>query len=94
MRGHDKNFILAKAYKTQTGRLGNSLHRSDRDLTEYYIIPVANTQDGLDAREKCLKLLTEKEFEAKRKELGISDKIAFLLSFKKFYRKSGKRDNS
>lgn len=75
--GHDANFILAKAYKTMIDSLGNSLYRYNRDITEYYIIPVDNTQSGLEAQENCFKLLTDKEFEAKRKELGVSDDITF-----------------
>lgn len=84
--GHDENFILAKAYKTLIDSLGNSLHRYDTDITEYYIIPVDNTQSGLDALENCFKLTTKEEFEAKRKELGVSDKITFDIDFKKSYR--------
>lgn len=84
--GHDENFILAKAYKTLIDSLGNSLHRYDTDITEYYIIPVDNTQSGLDAQENCFKLTTKEEFEAKRKELGVSDKITFDIDFKKSYR--------
>lgn len=75
--GHDANFILVKAYKTMIDSLGNSLYRYNRDITEYYIIPVNNTQSGLEAQENCFKLLTDKEFEAKRKELGVSDDITF-----------------
>lgn len=84
--GHDENFILAKAYKTLIDSLGNSLHRYDTDITEYYIIPVDNTQSGLEAQENCFKLTTKEEFEAKRKELGVSDKITFDIDFKKSYR--------
>lgn len=84
--GHDENFILAKAYKALIDSLGNTLHRYDTDITEYYIIPVDNTQSGLDAQENCFKLTTKEEFEAKRKELGVSDKITFDIDFKKFYR--------
>lgn len=84
--GHDENFILAKAYKTLIDSLGNSLHRYDTDITEYYIIPVDNTQSGLEAQESCFKLTTKEEFEAKRKELGVSDKITFDIDFKKSYR--------
>lgn len=84
--GHDENFILAKAYKTLIDSLGNSLHRYDTDITEYYIIPVDNTQSGLEAQENSFKLTTKEEFEAKRKELGMSDKITFDIDFKKFYR--------
>ena len=84
--GHDENFILAKAYKTLIDSLGNSLHRYNTDITEYYIIPVDNTQNGLKAQENCFKLTTKEEFEAKRKELGVSDKITFDIDFKKFYR--------
>lgn len=84
--GHDENFILAKAYKTLIDSLGNSLHRYDTDITEYYIIPVDNTQSGLEAQENYFKLTTKEEFEAKRKELGVSDKITFDIDFKKSYR--------
>lgn len=84
--GHDENFILTKAYKTLIDSLGNSLHRYDTDITEYYIIPVDNTQSGLEAQENCFKLTTKEEFEAKRKELGVSDKITFDIDFKKSYR--------
>ncbi len=83
--GYDENFILAKAYKVLTDSLGNSLHRYDTDITEYYIIPVDNTQSGPEAQENCFKLLTEKEFEAKRKELGVSDKLTFTETFEKYY---------
>lgn len=84
--GHDENFILAKAYKTLIDSLGNSLHRYDTDITEYYIIPVDNTQSGLEAQENCFKLTTKEEFDAKRKELGVSDKITFDIDFKKIYK--------
>lgn len=84
--GHDENFILAKAYKTLIDSLGNSLHRYDTDITEYYIIPVDNTQSGLEAQENSYKLTTKEEFEAKRKELGVSDKITFDIDFKKIYK--------
>lgn len=84
--GHDDNFILAKAYKTLIDSLGNSLHRYDMDITEYYIIPVDNTQSGLEAQENCFKLTTKEKFEAKRKELGVSDKITFDIDFKKIYK--------
>lgn len=84
--GHDENFILAKAYKALIDSLGNTLHRYDTDITEYYIIPVDNTQSGLDAQENYFKLTTKEEFEAKRKELGVSDKITFDIDFKKIYR--------
>lgn len=84
--GHDEHFILAKAYKTLIDSLGNSLHRYNTDITEYYIISVDDTQNGLEAQENCFKLTTKEKFEAKRKELGVSDKITFDIDFKKFYR--------
>lgn len=62
------------------------MHRYNTDITEYYIIPVDNTQNGLEAQENCFKLTTKEEFEAKRKELGVPDKITFDIDFKKFYR--------
>lgn len=73
--GHDEHFILAKAYKTLIDSLGNSLHRYNTDITEYYIILVDDTQNGLEAQENCFKLTTKEEFEAKRKELGVSMQI-------------------
>lgn len=75
--GHDDDFILAKAYKTLKDSLGSSLYRYDKEITEYYIIPVDNTQGGWEAQQNSFKLLTEEEFESKRKELGVSDDITF-----------------
>ena len=84
--GHDEHFILAKAYKALKDSLGYSLFRYDTNITEYYIIPVDNTQSGLEAQENCFKLTTKEEFEAKRKELGVSDKITFDIDFKNYFR--------
>ena len=84
--GHDEHSILAKAYKALKDSLGYSLFRYDTDITEYYIIPVDNTQSGLEAQENCFKLTTKEEFEAKRKELGVSDKITFDIDFKNYFR--------
>ena len=84
--GHDEHFILAKAYKALKDSLGYSLYRYDTDITEYYIIPVDNTQSGFEAEENYFKLTTKEEFEAKRKELGVSDKITFDIDFKNYFR--------
>lgn len=75
--GHDEYFILTKKYKELQDSLGMSFHRYDKNITEYYIIPVDNTQNHFDAQENYLGPLTSEEFEAKRKELRVSDDIAF-----------------
>ncbi|WP_455623830.1 DUF3997 domain-containing protein [Parabacteroides sp.] len=75
--GYDEHFILTKNYKVLLDSAGMSLHRYDKSITEYYIIPVDNTQNHFDAQENYFGAFTEEEFEAKRKELGVSDDITF-----------------
>lgn len=75
--GYDDDFILAKAYRTLRDSMGRSLHRYDKNITEYYIIPVNNTQEAWEAQENKFGAFSDKEFEVKRKELGVSDDITF-----------------
>lgn len=75
--GFDEHFIITKKYKERTDSLGMSTYQYDKTITEYYIIPVDNTQRAYEAQENCFGPLTLQEFEAKRKELGVSDQIAF-----------------
>ena len=57
--------------------VGISLPRYDKNTTEYYIIPVNNTQEAWEAQENKLGAFSKKDFEVKRKELGVSDDITF-----------------
>ena len=70
--GYDEHFILTKNYK----EIGNS-HTFNKSITEYYIIPVDNAQNHFDAQENYIGPLTKEDFDAKRKELGVSDDITF-----------------
>ena len=74
--GYDDDFILAKAYHALKDSTGISLHRYDRNATEYYIIPVNNTQETWEAQENIFGPLGKQDFEDKRKELGVPDDIA------------------
>ena len=75
--GHDERFILTKKYKELRDSIGMSLYQYDKSITEYYIIPVDNTQNHFDAQENYFGPLTAEEFEAKKKELGVSYNITF-----------------
>lgn len=68
--GWDEHFILTKNYK----EIGNS-YKYDKSITEYYIIPVNNTQNHFDVQENYLGPLTKEEFKAKRKELDVSGEL-------------------
>ena len=68
--GYDNDFILVKAYRALRDSIGISLPRYDKNTTEYYIIPVNNTQEAWEAQENKLGAFSKKDFEVKRKELG------------------------
>ena len=74
--GYDDEFILVKAYRALRD-MGVSLQRYDKNTTEYYIIPVNNAQEAWEAQENKFGALSKKDFEAKRKELGVPDDITF-----------------
>ena len=75
--GYDDDFILVKAYRAFKDSMGISLPRYDKDTTEYYIIPVNNTQKAWEAQENKFGAFSKKDFEVKRKELGVPDDITF-----------------
>ena len=75
--GYDNDFILVKAYRALRDSIGISLPRYDKNTTEYYIIPVNNTQEAWEAQENKLGAFSKKDFEVKRKELGATDDINF-----------------
>ena len=75
--GYDDDFILVKAYRALRDSMGVSLQRYDKNTTEYYIIPVNNTQEAWEAQENKFRAFSKKDFEVKRKELGVSDDITF-----------------
>ena len=85
--GYDNDFILVKAYRALRilvkayralrDSIGISLPRYDKNTTEYYIIPVNNTQEAWEAQENKFGAFSKKDFEVKRKELGVSDDITF-----------------
>ena len=75
--GYDDDFILVKAYRALRDSIGISLQRYDKNATEYYIIPVNNTQEAWEAQENKFGAFSKKDFEVKRKELGVSDDITF-----------------
>ena len=75
--GYDDTFILVKAYRAFKDSMGISLPRYDKDTTEYYIIPVNNTQKAWEAQENKFGAFSKKDFEVKRKELGVPDDITF-----------------
>ncbi len=75
--GYDDDFILVKAYRALKDSMGMSLHRYDKNTTEYFIITVNNAQEAWEAQENKFGPLSKKNFEIKRKELGVSDDITF-----------------
>lgn len=75
--GYDDNFILVKAYRALTDSMGIPLPQYDKNSTEYYIIPVNNAQEAWEAQENKFGAFSKKNFEVKRKELGVSDDITF-----------------
>ncbi len=75
--GYDNDFILVKAYPALKDRTGISLHRYDSSTTEYYIIPVNNTQEAWEAQESKFGPFGKEDFEVKRRELGVPDNITF-----------------
>lgn len=75
--GYDDDFILVKAYRALRDSMGISLQRYDKNTTEYYIIPVNNTQEAWEAQENKFVAFSKKDFEVKRKELGVSDDTTF-----------------
>ena len=70
-------FILVKAYRALKDSMGISLQRYNKNTTEYYIIPVNNAQEAWEAQENKFGAFSKKDFEVKRKELGVSDDITF-----------------
>ena len=75
--GYDDDFILVEAYRALKDSMGIPLPRYDKNITEYYIIPVNNIQEAWDAQENKFGPFSKKDFETKRKELGVSDDIIF-----------------
>ena len=75
--GYDDEFILAKGYRALKDSMGRSLQRYDRQVTEYYIIPVDNTQEAWEAQENKFGAFSRQDFELRRKELGVSEDIRF-----------------
>ena len=75
--GYDDEFILVKGYRALKDSMGRSLQRYDKQDTEYYIIPVDNTQEVWEAQENKFGAFSRQDFEARRKELGISGDIRF-----------------
>ena len=75
--GYDDDFILVKAYRALRDSMDISLQRYDKNTTEYYIIPVNNTQEAWEAQENKFRAFSKKDFEVKRKELGVLDDITF-----------------
>ena len=75
--GYDDDFILVKAYRALRDSMDISLQRYDKNTTEYYIIPVNNTQEAWEAQENKFRAFSKKDFEVKRRELGVSDDITF-----------------
>ena len=75
--GYDDDFILVKAYRALKDSMGISLQRFNKNTTEYYIIPVNNAQEAWEAQENKYGAFSKKDFEVKRKELGVSDDITF-----------------
>lgn len=75
--GYDNDFILVKAYRILKDSMGISLQRYDKNTTEYYIIPVNNSQEAWEAQDNKFGAFGKKDFEIKRKELGVSDNITF-----------------
>ncbi len=73
--GYDDDFILVKAYRALKDSTGMPSQRYDRTTSEYYIIPVNNTQEAWEAQENIFGPFGKKDFEDKRKELGVSDDI-------------------
>ena len=54
------------------------LPRYDKDTTEYYIIPRKTThKKAWEAQENKFGAFSKKDFEVKRKELGVPDDITF-----------------
>ena len=75
--GYDDEFILVKGYRALKDSMGRSLQRYDKRDTEYYIIPVDNTQEVWEAQENKFGAFSRQEFEIRRKELGVSGDIRF-----------------
>ena len=75
--GYDDDFILVKAYRALRDSMDISLQRYDKNTTEYYIIPVNNTQEAWEAQENKFRAFSKKDFEVKRRKLGVSDDITF-----------------
>ena len=75
--GYDDEFILVKAYPALKDSMGISLHRYNKNTTEYYIIPVNNTQETWEAQENKFGPFCRTRFEVKLNGLGVSDDISF-----------------
>ena len=76
--GYNEHFILAKKYKEIKDSLDWSTHSYDKNITEYYIVPV----DSVNARNKYWGPFTKEEFKRKRKEVGIPDSLQFYIRMK------------
>ena len=70
--GYNNDFILVKAYHAFKDSMGISLYRYDKNTTEYYIIPVNNTQEAWEAQENKFGPFNKSDFEVKQKELALS----------------------
>ena len=76
--GNDEHFIITKKYKEVPRPGRDSLFTTyDKNITEYCIIPIDNTQKAWDAQDNFFGPLTLREFEVKRKKLGVADNIVF-----------------
>ena len=59
--------FLFKAYRALRDSIGISLPRYDKNTTEYYIIPVNNTQEAWEAQENKLGAFSKKDLKLKGK---------------------------
>lgn len=58
--GYDDDFILVKAYRALRDSMDISLQRYDKNTTEYYIIPVNNTQEAWEAQENKFRAFSKR----------------------------------
>lgn len=62
---------------------GRNLHQDlfpDKKITYYYIVDIRNYDSrNWSSKDNVHKVNTEREFEQKRKELGVSDKLTFTI---------------
>ena len=69
--GYDDNFIIAKQHPVTASYEINS------SITNYYIIPLNKPVIKYYEEKNVIGPLSEKDFELKKKELGVSDSIKF-----------------